>query len=86
MILNISDATAEVLLATVNDVAADIRKEIGRRRRPTPDIHNSIVVLQHLGILKHRLEYALCIEPCFQGPADWGFPLHGRPPAPLIED
>lgn len=80
MILNLSDDSALALLELVNAASESLLAKIPRQKGQRQK--DSIVFLQHLGIVKHRLDVNLGVS-AFRGPIEWGFPLHGKPPPPF---
>ena len=81
MILNLSDATALALLSVIDTHADELLNAVRKKSAPLPhvELHNSVVLLQHLGIVKHRIEVNLGLS-AFRGPIEWGLPLHGKQP------
>lgn len=68
--------TALVLLDQVNIACESLLCEIRSARSPVARQH-LIGSLQHLGVVKHRLEYGLDFPHPFAGPEEWGFPREG---------
>lgn len=71
MILNLSTHTAEVLLEVVDWMAPRLIEKY-RRLPPGAARHQTLAAIQHLGIIKHRIEYCLGYESPFPGPHGWG--------------
>lgn len=70
MVLNLSDETARHLLAVVDAAAVELLASI-----PTlggVERARAAQRLQHLGIVKHRLEWNLGYPEPFPGPIAWG--------------
>ena len=76
MILNLSDGSAMILLGLVDAAAEALLAKIPRLSRQKKA--NSVLYLQHLGVVKHRLEFNLGLS-WFEGPGEWGIPLHDKP-------
>ena len=73
MIFNLSALTGRMLLATVDQVATQLRKDI-----PSMAVDEQFMAikrLQHLGVVKHRLEHGLGFADPFRGPSAWGYPI-----------
>ncbi len=71
--LNMAEATARVALELVDAEAARLLALL-ESELPPHDRAMTIVRLQHVGVLKHRLEANLWLPDPFPGPAAWGYP------------
>jgi hypothetical protein len=70
--LNVEEATARVALELVDQEAERLLGLL-----PTLPPHERALAqrrLQHLGVVKHRLEAGLWFAAPFPGPAAWGYP------------
>jgi len=76
MVLNMDDAAGEVLLTLVDAEADRLLAEIPKL--PAHDKALAIIRLQHVGVLKHRLEANLWYPDPFKGPGQWGYPRRRR--------
>ena len=73
VVLNMAEATAKVALELVDAEAARLLALL-ESELPPHDRAMTIVRLQHVGVLKHRLEYNLGMPAPFRGPVEWGYP------------
>ncbi|MBK6788742.1 MAG: hypothetical protein IPG77_14185 [Betaproteobacteria bacterium] len=72
VVLNMAEATAKVALELVDAEAARLLALL-ESELPPRDRAMTIVRLQHVGVLKHRLEYNLGLPAPFRGPVEWGY-------------
>ncbi|MBK8858807.1 MAG: hypothetical protein IPN11_14335 [Opitutaceae bacterium] len=77
MILNLGELTARMLLIGIDMLVPSLLKAIKAERDPRVK-HELVGLLQHMGVVKHRLEANLWLPDPFPGPAAWGYPMHKR--------
>ena len=72
VVLNIEEATARVVLELVDQEAQRLLAELAAMAPHERALAQKR--LQHLGVVKHRIEAGLWMPAPFPGPAAWGLP------------